>query len=427
MDKFTEFLGKLGMIASNNKYLSALKNAFQSYMPATIAGAFAVLINNVIISDTSGLGLIFPQVMALEPIKPIFSAIQYATLDFITIGIVFLLARELSESNGFKSMFPAALAVLSLVTVSDFSAGLTSRITGTTGLFTGIFVAIVSIVVLTLFSRVDALKVKMPDTVPSGVARAFEVLFPAVLTLVVMSTLGFVTQKITGTFLNELIYGAVQKPLQAVGGTLPGVLVIMLVAQVFWVVGIHGNNLVAAVKEPLLLPLILENMEAFEKGAEIPNIVSLTFSQVFMEYTGSGVTIGLLICIFIFSKRADNRAVAKLSISPALFNINETVTFGIPVVMNPIIAIPFIVAPLVSGVIAYALTSIGFCSRLVANVPWTTPPLLNSFLASGGDFKAVITQIICIAAATLIYLPFFFAYEKQQFKEDELRAAELAK
>ena len=422
MDKITDGLGHLGAWAGGNKYLSALKNAFQAYMPATIAGAFAVLINNVVISDTSGLGLIFPQIMALEPIKPIFDAVQYATLNFITIGIIFLLANELAISNGFKSMFPPVVAVISFVTVSDLSTGgLTAAYTGTTGLFTGLFIAFLSIAILTWLSNIKALKVKMPDTVPTGVSAAFEVLFPAILTIIIVSGLGFVCKSLTGSFINELIYNAVQSPLQGLSGSLPGVLIIMLVAQVFWCVGIHGNNLVAAVKEPLLLALVLENVDAVAKGITPPNIVSLTFSQVFMEYTGSGTTIGLLIAIFVFSKRADNKAVAKLSLSPALFNINETVTFGVPIVMNPILAIPFIITPLVSGTIAYFLTAIGFCAKIIVVVPWTTPPLLNSFLATGGSWTGVVTQLICMTAVTLIYIPFFLIYEKQQNKEDLAR------
>lgn len=425
MDKLTDGLGHLGAWAGSNKYLSALKNAFQAYMPATIAGAFAVLVNNVIISDTSGLGLVFPQIMALAPIKPIFDAVQYATLNFISIGIIFLLANELAISNGFKTLFPAVVAVLSFVTVSDLSTGaLTSAYTGTTGLFTGIFIALLSISILTWLSSVKALKIKMPDTVPTGVSAAFEVLFPAILTIVIVSTIGFISKSLAGSYINELIYNAVQSPLQGLSGTLPGVLVIMLIAQIFWCVGIHGNNLVAAVKEPLLLPLVLENMEAVKNGVTPPNIISLTFSQVFMEYTGSGTTIGLIIAIFLFSKRADNKTVAKISLSPALFNINETVTFGIPVVMNPILAIPFIITPLVSGSIAYFLTAIGFCEKIVLNVPWTTPPLLNSFLATGGSWTGVVTQLICMTAVTLIYIPFFLIYEKEQNKEDLARSQE---
>ena len=423
MDKITDGLGRLGAWAGSNKYLSALKNAFQAYMPATIAGAFAVLINNVVISDTSGLGLIFPQVMALAPIKPVFDAVQFATLSFISVGIIFLLANELAISNGFKTMFPAVVAVLCFVTVSDLSTGaLTSAYTGTTGLFTGIFIAILSISILTWLSNIDALKVKMPDTVPTGVSAAFEVLFPAILTLVIVSALGVLCKTMTGSFINQIIYNAVQSPLQSVGATLPGTLTICLVAQIFWCVGIHGNNLVAAVKEPLLLPLVLENVEAFKNGVTPPNITGLVFSQVFMEYTGSGTTIGLIIAIFLFSKRADNKTVAKISLSPALFNINETVTFGVPIVMNPILAIPFILTPLISGTIAYALTAIGFCAKVVVVVPWTTPPLLNSFLATGGSWTGVVTQLICITVVTLVYIPFFLIFEKEQNREDLERA-----
>ncbi|PRR80296.1 PTS sugar transporter subunit IIC [Clostridium vincentii] len=427
MDKITDALGRVGAFAGGNKYLSALKNAFQAYMPATIAGAFAVLVNNVIISDTSGLGLLFPQVMALEPIKPLFDAVIFATLNFISIGIIFLLANELAISNGFKTLFPSVVAVLSFVTVSDLSTGgLTAAYTGTTGLFTGIFIAILSMSILTFLSHIEALKVKMPDTVPSGVGAAFEVLFPAILTVTIVSALGLICKTVTGSYVNELIFNAVQSPLQSVGGTLPGILILSLVANIFWTVGIHGNNLVAAIKEPLLLPLVLENMEAVKNGVAAPNIISLTFAQVFMEYTGSGTTIGLIVAIFIFSKRADNKAVAKLSLSPALFNINETVTFGIPIVMNPILAIPFIITPLVSGAIAYFLTVIGFCAKVVLNVPWTTPPLLNSFLATGGSWTGVVTQVICITSVILIYIPFFLLYEKEQNKEDLARQQEQA-
>lgn len=423
MEKITDSLGALGAWAGQNKYLSALKNAFTAYMPATIAGALAVLINNVIISDTSGLGIFVPQIMALEPIKPIFDAVQYATLNFIAVGIAFLLAYEMGKANDLKGLFPATLAVLSFVAVSDVSAGLTSQATGTTGLFTAIIVAFVATAILTVFSRMEAIKIKMPETVPSGVARSFDILLPAMLTLTIMAVIGFACKSLTGSYLNDLIYNMIQKPLQAVGGTLPGVLTIMFVAQVFWCVGIHGNNLVAAVKEPLLLPLVLENMEAVQKGLEPTNIVSITFSQVFLEYTGSGTTIGLLIAIFLFSKRADNKAVAKLSMAPALFNINETVTFGMPIVMNPILAIPFVIAPLVSGTIAYFLTAIGFCEKVVFNVPWTTPPFLNSFIATK-SWTGPVTQLICMAAVTAIYVPFFLAYEKSQNKDDAERAAE---
>ena len=139
--------------------------------------------------------------------------------------------------------------------------------------------------------------------------------------------------------------------------------------------------------------------------------------QMFGEFGGSGVTIGLVLAILIFSKREDNRTIAGISIVPGLFNINETMTFGIPLVLNPILDIPFILAPVATIVIGYILVSSGFCPKIVLEVPWTMPPVILGFLATGGRPMGAISQLIVLAASTLIYIPFLIAYEKYQAKQ----------
>ena len=130
-----------------------------------------------------------------------------------------------------------------------------------------------------------------------------------------------------------------------------------------------------------------------------------------------GWTLGLVICILIFSKREDNRTIATISLVPGLFNINETVTFGIPLVLNPILDIPFILAPVACVFVGYILTTIGFCPKVAVQAPWTCPPILMGFLATGGNIMGAVSQLIAIALSTVIYMPFFLAYEKQQNKE----------
>ena len=146
-------------------------------------------------------------------------------------------------------------------------------------------------------------------------------------------------------------------------------MIIYLVIMLFWLVGIHGNNMLSAVKEALFTPLALENVEAFNKGETPKNIINMYFLQMCGEFGGSGVTIGLVIAIMIFGKREDNKAIASLSLVPGLFNINETVTFGIPMVLNPILGIPFVVACLVTILVGYVLTVIGFCPVACLTVP----------------------------------------------------------
>ena len=194
-------------------------------------------------------------------------------------------------------------------------------------------------------------------------------------------------------------------------------MIIYLVIMLFWLVGIHGNNMLSAVKEALFTPLALENVEKFNKGEKPTNIINMYAIQMWGEIGGSGCTLGLVIAIFIFSKREDNRAIASLSIVPGLFNINETVTFGIPMVLNPILGIPFVFACLVTILIGYVLTVIGFCPVACLTVPWTCPPLIFGFLATGAQFMGAVTQAILIALSVVIYTPFLISYEKYQNKQ----------
>ena len=462
MDAFADKLGRVGAWCGQNKYLNAIKNGFQNFMPATISGAVGVLWTNVLVNSSTGLGAIWKPIMALEVLNPIFAAMQYATISCITIGVTMLVASEIAEANGETGAYPAVLGFIlwMMVTPTTFAAkdlgasyidakgishgfslgqfinvtgeaakhkitadsfsysGIMSSYTGATGLFTGLIVAIVGMELYNMFRKNDALKIKMPEQVPPGVARAFEVLIPTCLTAIVVGAVGLVCQLATGAELNAFIFNVVQKPLQSlIGNNLVAVCIMYVIIMLFWCVGIHGNNMVAAVKEPIFRPLLYANTAAYTAHHEIPYVMNLTMIQMFAEFGGSGVTIGLVIAILIFSKREDNRTIAGISIVPGLFNINETMTFGIPLVLNPILDIPFILAPVVTVIIGYILVSSGFCPKIVLEVPWTMPPVLFGFVATGGKPMGAVAQLIVLAVSVLVYIPFLIAYEKFQAKQ----------
>ena len=462
MDAFADKLGRVGAWCGQNKYLNAIKNGFQNFMPATISGAVGVLWTNVLVNSSTGLGALWKPIMALEVLNPIFAAMQYATISCITIGVTMLVASEIAEANGETGSYPAVLGFIlfMMVTPTSFAAkdlgasyidakgishgftlgqfinvtgeaaknkitadsfsysGIMSSYTGATGLFTGLIVAIVGMELYNMFRKNDALKIKMPEQVPPGVARAFEVLIPTCLTAIVVGAVGLVCQLATGAELNALIYNVIQKPLQnIIGNNLFAVCIMYVIIMLFWCVGIHGNNMVAAVKEPIFRPLLYANTAAYTAHNEIPYVMNLTMIQMFAEFGGSGVTIGLVIAILIFSKREDNRTIAGISIVPGLFNINETMTFGIPLVLNPILDIPFILAPVVTVIIGYILVSSGFCPKIVLEVPWTMPPVLFGFVATGGKPMGAVAQLIVLAVSVLVYIPFLIAYEKFQAKQ----------
>ncbi len=462
MDAFADKLGRVGAWCGQNKYLNAIKNGFQNFMPATISGAVGVLWTNVLVNSSTGLGALWKPIMALEVLNPIFAAMQYATISCITIGVTMLVASEIAEANGETGAYPAVLGFIlwMMVTPTSFAAkdlaasyidakgishgfslgqfinvtgeaakhkitadsfsysGIMSSYTGATGLFTGLIVAILGMELYNMFRKNDALKIKMPEQVPPGVSRAFEVLIPTCLTAIVIGAVGLVCQLATGAELNALIYNVIQKPLQnIIGNNIVAVCIMYVIIMLFWCVGIHGNNMVSAVKEPIFRPLLYANTAAYTAHHEIPYVMNLTMIQMFAEFGGSGVTIGLVIAILIFSKREDNRTIAGISVVPGLFNINETMTFGIPLVLNPILDIPFILAPVVTVIIGYILVSSGFCPKIVLEVPWTMPPVLFGFVATGGKPMGAVAQLIVLAVSVLVYIPFLIAYEKFQAKQ----------
>ena len=430
MEKMADVLGRAGAWCGQNKYLSAIKNAFQTFMPLTIAGAVAVLWCNVLVHAETGLGALWSPIMVLEFLNPAFSAIQFATISCITVAITFGVAQEIgmwnigAEKAGY---IPGILGLACWLSVTQYSFDLGSDISftgisgdalGATGLFTGMIIAVLSIEIFCALGKMNALKIKMPETVPPGVARGFADLIPAFLTLTIISLIGLACYNMTnGLYLNDVIAVFIQGPLGSLGASIPGVMIIYTTIMLFWLVGIHGNNMLAAVKESLFTPLMLQNMENFDNGKPAEHIFTMAWLQMFGEFGGSGVTIGLVLAIFIFSKREDNRAVATLSFVPGIFNINETVTFGIPMVLNPILGIPFVIAPLVTMTVGYILTVIGFSPLTVLTVPWTTPPILMGFLATGASIMGAVAQLIAIIASVVVYAPFLIIYERQQNKE----------
>lgn len=429
MGKLTEVLGNFATKVNSFRYIMVIKNAFASLIPVIITGAFGTLFSAMVFDNENGLARI-KALSFLAELKPISSAVSYVTLSFLTIYAVFLIGIELARLNNVKGIFPGIVAVMSYLSVNPFvyeyvnadnitviaENVLAKQYTDTKGLFLGMFVAIASIKLYCWLGRQERLKLKMPDTVPTNVSESFSALFPTILTVAIIATAGFVIKAVTGMYAYDIIYNIVQRPLEGIVQGLPGILLLMFIAQVFWVIGIHGNQMVKPVREPLLLAAIAVNTEAFEAGKEIPNIITMPFWDMYMSMGGSGVTIGLLIAILFVSKRDDMREITKLSLAPGIFNINEPVIFGMPIMLNPILAIPFIATPLITGTIGYIATSLGFAAKAVVMVPWPMPPIVNAYLATAGDIGAVVTQIICIIVSILIYLPFVKVSNKAAIK-----------
>lgn len=427
MDKMNDLLFKAGTWASNNKYLTAIKNAFQTAMPYIIAGAIGVLWSNVIVNDQTGLGALWKPIMALKFLNPAFNAINFCTIGCLAILITFLIGSEIGEANGESRVFCGLLSVVALISVSNTSMtvfdakgaemtvnGLFSSSLGSSGMFTGMLIAILCSELFHQLTKVDAIKIKMPEQVPSGVAKSFEVLVPVFIILAITSISNTLLVLTTNTYINDLIFNLIQTPLMSIGGSLPGICLFLVISCLFWSVGLHGDNMISGVLDPILTSLTMENLALFNAGKTPTHIINGPFQRIFFATGGTGMVIGLTLAMFIVAKRPDNKSVAKLAIVPNMFNIGEVNMFGYPVVLNPMLIIPFIIAPIACIILGYVLTAIGFCPIMYIQMPWTMPPFLYGLLASGGNVMGGVTQVLAILLSVVIYIPFVKMYEKQQ-------------
>ncbi|MDU4392205.1 MAG: PTS transporter subunit EIIC, partial [Klebsiella michiganensis] len=244
-DKLIDSLGSFATKFNSYRYIMAIKSAFITLMPVIIVGAFSVLISNMVLDPKNGLAS-FQALSFLAALKPITSAINYATLNFLNIGAVFLIGIELGRINGIKSLFPGLLAVICFICVTPTTVEmmvdgqmhevkdvLLRQFSDTRSLFLGMFIAILSVEIYCWLEGRKGLKIKMPDTVPPNVSASFSALIPAIITTTVIATFGFIFHQATGMYLYDAVYQVVQQPLERVVQSLPGILLLMFVAQLF--------------------------------------------------------------------------------------------------------------------------------------------------------------------------------------------------
>jgi PTS system cellobiose-specific IIC component len=282
---------------------------------------------------------------------------------------------------------------------------------GTGGIFVAIFASMLSTELFVWLSKNEKLKIKLTGTVPPAVAQSFNALIAIIITLLAAGFVSFGIHQLIDLEVHALINKMIQAPMIGLTTSLPGFIVLCFFTNLLFSLGIHPSGIVNPILEPPLLTAMAENSDAFKNHLDIPHIIVLPFRDLYGHIGGTGSTIALVVAIFLVSRKKFNRAFAKMSGPLGLFNINEPIIYGFPVVFNPLIMIPFIFGPLICFVIAYFATAAGLVSRIAVYVPWSMPPLMNGFVASGGDFRNVILQLILITLMVMIYIPFLRAHE----------------
>lgn len=406
-------------------HISAVRDAFILSFPIVMASSLIILINFAILSPDGfiasilHLDALFPNLAAAQEI---FTPVMNGSVNIMAVLITFLVARNIAINYqqddllcGLTSI-GAFFVVYTPYTVIDGQAYLTTQYLGPQGLFVAIIVALIASEVFCRLARNPKVTITMPAAVPPAVSRSFKVLLPIFFVMILFSVINYLLAKISPDGLNDLVYTLIQSPLKDMGTNIFAVLILGLVANFLWVLGIHGPNTVAAIREAIFTEANLENLSYTAShgttwGAPYP-ITWGGINDAFANYGGSGMTLGLLLAIFIASRRKDYREMAKMAFVPGIFNINEPVIFGLPIVLNPILVIPFVLTPFVNSLIGYVFISMELIPPIAYAVPWTTPGPLIAFLGTGGNWLALFVGLLCLAVSTLIYLPFVVAANK---------------
>ena len=441
-EKFVPFAAALG----NQRHLVAIRDAFVVIMPVTIVGALAVLINNIQgVFAENGLNVMsiyngYSNFLKTTGIGDVMTAVNKGSINMMAVLLVAALGYQMAagmDGDGiatsivsltcYLGLAPAvqtlttsyatsaadgsSLESIEVATSTIASSGIAGSKLDSNGMFVGMLLTIAVSEIFVRLSRNDKLKITLPDGVPPAVAGSFTVLIPAIFTVIIVVAAGIYVDKLTGMNIWDIIQKFVSAPLNSVADTLGTAILVELLIHVLWVFGLHGANIVGAVTTPIFTPMGVENTAAFENHEPIPNIVSSV--AMFARLGGSGATLGLIIAVLLFSKVQSERTVIGISVAPGLFEINEPITFGMPIVMNPTYMLPFIVGPTVLAALTYILMKGNIIERGCLSIPWVTPPVLAGFLMTGGGLRAAIYQVITIILDTILWVPFVMMSNKQ--------------
>lgn len=283
------------------------------------------------------------------------------------------------------------------------------------GIFTAIIVAIGCVEIMQFLLKKN-IRFKLPQGVPPAISSSFDAIIPLFLCVIVFYALSLFVQNISGELLPSMIMSILAPAISGLD-SLWGICLITMIAQVFWFFGLHGASITQPIRLPFMQMYLVANIAAFSANEEIPHFFTQPFWSYVIALGGGGATLGLCL-LLLKSKSAELKTLGKLSIGPAFFNINEPIIFGLPMVLNPMMMIPFIFVPVVNTIITYSCMYFGIVGKGVIETPWTTPAPLGAALGCM-DIKAGVLVIGLIILDMILYYPFFKLMEKQKLEEEQ--------
>lgn len=415
---------------AEQRHLLAIRDGLVLTMPFLIIGSFFLIISALPIPGYND----FMAGLFGENWQRALGYPVSATFNIMALIAVFGIAYRLGEYYKVDALASGALSLVTFLLATPFQVAyiipstkesvlvegaIPAALMGSQGLFVAMIIALIS-TELYRFIVQKKIIIKMPETVPPAVTRSFAALVPGFIVVTVIWILRLIIENTSFGSIHNIVGQILQEPLSVLGASLWGAIIAVILVHVLWSCGIHGATIVGGVMSPVWLSLMDQNRVAYQAGQDIPNTITAQFFDLWIYMGGSGATLALVIGMLLFTRSQQLKSLGRLSIAPGIFNINEMVTFGMPIVMNPILLIPFILVPVVLTIVSYFAMEWGLVARPSgAAVPWTTPILFSGYLGSGGKISGVVLQLVNFALAFFIYLPFLKIWDKQKVAEEK--------
>ena len=428
MEKLEGILNKYLMpVADNlnkNKIMTAIKDGMMCSLPVTLIASVALILSN------------FPFLSNYAPgvdavLKKIFSPINPVTLGLLAIYIIIGTARSYSKNKNIDPMYGIMCALASFLLVTPFSTVtdvivdgeviknatvsniIPTNVLGASGVFPALIITFISISVLAYLGH-KKFTIKMPDSVPDNIAKPFLAIIPIGGAILVALAIRLVFEITPFGTLQNCIDTVITKPFLSLGNNIWVFLFIIFVCQVLWFFGIHGTNLVLnTVWQPIALVAMAANLEAFSAGQPLPYVLTAAFTC----FTGQA-KLSEIVALSVLGKSKQAKAISKLSLVPALFNIHEPFVFGLPVIMNTTLVIPWMIVESLQAGLAYFLVVLTGAVPIF-QAPWTCPPIIQQLIATNFNPWSVVITIATFALGFVLWVPFIKLLDKQYLENEK--------
>ena len=431
MKKFQNFLEKkfapFAIKLAGQRHLAAIRDGFISFMPFLIIGSIFIIIQDFPAPgwqelQTQLFGEGFNQFIILP---------KRVTYDLMSLYIVAAISYKLAKSYRIDAFSAAMIGISSFILLTPITTTITidevehivpKVITvggwyGTNGILVAIITALIATEMFNFFIK-KGITIKMPEGVPPAVSRAFAALVPGLIIIVTMLLVRLLFLQTSYQYIHEFIYQIVSVPMQGmIANNLGGAIGTVFAISLLWCIGLNGGTIVNGIMRPFWVPLQEANLAAIEAGKQIPNIITEQFFDM-VWIGGAGATLAVVLILIFKAKSKQYRELGKMSLAPGIFNINEPIMFGLPVVLNPVGIIPLILGPIAITIVNYVSMALNIVARPTGVIiPWTTPPVLQGFLITG-HISGAILQIVDILIVALIWWPFISIMDKRKVAEE---------